>query len=452
MIRRYFIFMILLFLPALTIYCQNSKFTVNDNIWMIKSEFPNIGEFKFYTTFEHHDSIIILKSFENRDNFILGSLKAKLSRAFQKRKYKKSFVAFEISNNKGKIYSLFGSFEIKDIIISKNVIKGNLYNKDYPEKIGDFICTKVLNTNVNYKSINNYQILFDSITKIVALKIYNPDLINSKKWLKFSHNVMKKSSEVYDDLEFLILFYANAKNAGFSHFALSKSNINLERTLNEPQIDCKVINDSIILLKFETLSGKISEIDSVFNKYKKFKIKILDFRNTPGGNFKSTYKIASHLLKDTVNAGAFITRDCFISNFCKENIDKLYILGIDEINNFSAILAEKKGVRIVLYPDSKIPNYEKLYILINNNTASACEPLIYGLKKKHNVKIIGKHTAGAILSPTVFDIGNNYYLILPTADYLTSNGKTLDGVGVTPSVKIKSDKALDFVLKELKIK
>ena len=117
------------------------------------------------------------------------------------------------------------------------------------------------------------------------------------------------------------------------------------------------------------------------------------------------------------------------------------------------MLAKEKGIRIVLYPSNKnSSNDEKLYILINNNTASACEPLVYGLKKKQNVTVVGEHTLGAILSPSVFDIGNNYYLILPTADYLASDGKTLDGVGVTPNIKINSHKALDFVLKELNIK
>jgi len=452
MIKKSFIFLTLLFLPNL-IYCQNSEFTEAQNIWRVKSAFPNIGEFEFYTVFEQHDSILLLKSFENRDKFILGSFKAKLFRAFQNRKYKKSLAAIEIINSKGKIHSLFGSFELKDIIKSKNNIKGDIYTIDNSEKLGSFTCEKVTNTHNFYHSINNYKVLCDSIIRITTSYIYNPKLTDSKKWLTFSQNFKKKSSEIYDDLEFLVLFFANAQKVGFTHFSLSKSNINLERTLYEPQIDAKAINDSVVLLKFSSLSGRISEIDSIFNSYKNFNIKILDLRNTPGGNFKSTFWVASHLLKDTVNAGAFISRDCFINNTCRENIENLHILGIDEINNFSAMLAKEKGIRIVLYPSIKnSSNDEKLYILINNNTASACEPLVYGLKKKQNVTVVGEHTLGAILSPSVFDIGNNYYLILPTADYLTSDGKTLDGVGVTPNIKINSHKALDFVLKELNIK
>jgi hypothetical protein len=452
MIKHYFIFLTLLFLPVL-IYCQNSKFTETQSIWRVKSAFSNIGEFEFYTVFEQHDSILLLKSFENRDKFILGSFKARLFRVSQKRKYKKSLAAFEIINNKGKIYSLFGSFDLKNIILSENNIKGYIYAIDNSEMLGNFTSERVTSTHNIYHSINIYKILCDSIIKTTTSYIYKPPLTDSEKWLTFSQNLKKKSSDVYDDLEFLVLFFANVKNVGFTHFSLSKSNINLERTLYEPQIDAKPINDSVVLIKFKTLSGKTSEIDSIFSCYKNFKIKILDLRNTPGGNFKSTFRVASYLLKDTVYAGAFISRDCFINNTCRENINNLHILGINEINNFSAILAKEKGIRIVLYPSIKnSTNEDKLYILINNNTASACEPLVYGLKKKLNVKVVGEHTLGAILSPSIFDIGNNFHLIVPTADYLTSDGKTLDGVGVTPNIKIKSNKALNFVLKELKIK
>ncbi|MDD2277889.1 MAG: S41 family peptidase [Candidatus Margulisbacteria bacterium] len=452
MIKQYFIFLTLLFLPIL-IYCQNSEFTEAQNIWRVKSAFPIIGEFEFYTAFEKHDSTLLLKSFENRDKFILGSFKAKLFRFFQNRNYKKSLVAIEIINNKGKIHSIFGPFELKDITISENNIKGDIFTNDNSEKLGSFTCEKITSPHNIYQSINNYRALCDTIIKITASNIYNPKLTESDKWLTFCQNLKKKSFVVYDDLEFLVLFFANARKVGFTHFSLNKSNINLERTLNKPQIDAKAINDSVVLLKFITLSGKTTEIDSIFNSYKKFKIKILDLRSTPGGNFKSTYSVASHLLKDTVNAGAFISRDCFINNTCRENINNLPILGIDEINNFSAILAKEKGIRIVLYPSSEnSTNDEKLYILISNNTASSCEPLVYGLKKTHYVKLVGEHTLGAILSPSVFDIGNNYYLILPTADYLTSDGHSLDGIGVAPNVKIKSHKALNYVLKELKIK
>lgn len=108
-------------------------------------------------------------------------------------------------------------------------------------------------------------------------------------------------------------------------------------------------------------------------------------------------------------------------------------------------------MQIILYPSTKQNSMdEKFYVLISKSTASACEPLVYGLKKEKNIIVVGENTAGPILSPSIFDIGQNYYLILPTADYLTSDGNSLDGTGVAPNIKIKSDDALDFVLKELK--
>ncbi|EMY3583768.1 hypothetical protein AAIP78_001022 [Flavobacterium psychrophilum] len=450
MSKQFFIFFAAFFFSILN-YSQTAKFNKTHDIWIVKAVFPSIGELKFYTVLKKQDSLFILKSIEDRDKFILGGFKAKLLRVIQNRKYKKSLVALEISNNKGKIHSLFGAFQLKDVVTSENNIKGVIYSNDNLEKIGDFSCEKKGTNEYMYSSINNYKILSDSVINVASQYLYNPELIQSNKWRNFSQIISEKSPLIYDDLEYLVLFFANVKNVGFSHFSLNKININLERTLNEKQIETKIINDSIVLLKFKTLSGKTSEIDSVFEKFKKFKTKILDLRDTPGGNFKSTFCIASHIIKNNINAGTFITRNCFLDSSCKEHLGNLPTLNINGINNFSQILSKNKGVQIILYPSTKQNSMdEKFYVLISKNTASACEPLVYGLKKEKNIIVVGENTAGSILSPSIFDIGQNYYLILPTADYLTSDGNSLDGTGVAPNIKIKSDDALDFVLKELK--
>jgi C-terminal processing protease CtpA/Prc len=92
------------------------------------------------------------------------------------------------------------------------------------------------------------------------------------------------------------------------------------------------------------------------------------------------------------------------------------------------------------------PVQSKIYLLTNKYTASACEPLVHGLKNTGNIQVIGEKTAGAMLSPTLYDVGNDFFLIVPTADYLTNEWTSIEGVGVKPDIEVKSKKALDFVL------
>jgi C-terminal processing protease CtpA/Prc len=61
-------------------------------------------------------------------------------------------------------------------------------------------------------------------------------------------------------------------------------------------------------------------------------------------------------------------------------------------------------------------------------------------------------TAGAILSPSVFDVGGGYHAIIPIAEYFAADGKSIEGKGIEPNVKIKPSKALYWVYRKLKIK
>ena len=55
-----------------------------------------------------------------------------------------------------------------------------------------------------------------------------------------------------------------------------------------------------------------------------------------------------------------------------------------------------------------------------------------------------------MLSAEFFDLDNGFTLFIPTDDYYTSDGKRLDQVGVTPNIKVKPAKAVDYVIKKIK--
>ncbi|MCF6288557.1 MAG: S41 family peptidase [Proteobacteria bacterium] len=87
-----------------------------------------------------------------------------------------------------------------------------------------------------------------------------------------------------------------------------------------------------------------------------------------------------------------------------------------------------------------------VFILTNNNTASTSEPFVYGLKHEKIATIVGESTMGAMLSMNTFEIDNNILLGIPLNDYITYSGQRIDKIGVSPNIKVISDKALETVL------
>jgi hypothetical protein len=439
------LFPLLLFLfQTKELFAENKK-AQEDNLWIVTAEIENTGKLNFYTLLDTTNSPALLKTLKDRDKAVLGSFKARLFRLFQKRKNKSSMAVIELTEN-GTIDFLAMSMSLKEVEkISKDTISGIIYDSSLKNKTGKLIAVRTHLTKNNLSPFANYQQIADSIIALTDRKIYNPALVKSKGWRQFSNNIRSKSAKIQDDLEFMLLFFSQINKTGFSHYALVKTDMDLEKTLNEPQIECKVLTDSMVYMQFKTLSGRIEEIDSVFTQYAGYPGYIIDLRNTPGGKFETTYRLASCLSQQNNPAGTFVCRRYYEDATFRNNTNNFYVLKEKDFSHFATVLEEKQAVKIVFEPQNPIQS--PIYLLIGNRTASACEPLVYGLKGEKNIQIIGEKTAGAMLSPTVHAIGNNYFLIIPTADYLTNQAKSIEGVGVQPDIKVKSEKALEFVLK-----
>ena len=125
----------------------------------------------------------------------------------------------------------------------------------------------------------------------------------------------------------------------------------------------------------------------------------------------------------------------FLQDFTYQGIGKMF--------------AEQEAFRMVL-PPHQHPIYKgKVFVLVNENTASACEPLIDLLKKEGIATLVGSSSAGAMLSGKWFQVNENYKVFIPISDYQTADGDRLDKKGVQPDIKVDPNQALDYVLSEL---
>ena len=440
-------FILLFELQIMNIYASNNDLVTENNIWLTTVDMEGMGEVNFYMQTEISDSCLILKSPKDRDKVIFGNTKARLFRLFQKRENKNSMIVCQLVEN-GKLDFLFLKMAVKDIEgISTDTIKCTIYDIKSEKQIGKLTAIKTHLSKYQLTPLIDYKQLSDSIVSITEEKIYNPQLVRSKKWRQFVQELSSKSRAVYDDVEFLVLFYSNMSKVKFSHYSLLKTNIDLERTLDEPQIECEVMKDKVVYMNIKSLSGRTEEIDSIFTEYKNYLAYIIDLRSTPGGKFDTTYRLASYLSQGNRDAGMFVCKPYYEDKEHFSNKDNFYTLQEKDFSNFSLVLEKKQVVSIKFETESPIES--NIYILTSKNTASACEPLVYGLKGLENVLVVGEKTAGEMLSPTIFPVVSNFHLIVPTADYLTNQWESIEGIGIQPDIKVKAEKALSLVLEKL---
>jgi carboxyl-terminal processing protease len=91
----------------------------------------------------------------------------------------------------------------------------------------------------------------------------------------------------------------------------------------------------------------------------------------------------------------------------------------------------------------------KLYVLLNNRSASAAEILAGALKDREVGTIIGEQSYGKGTVQTIYPIHDDLYIKLTTASYYTASGISFDGIGVTPHFKIKDTDAELYSKKDL---
>ncbi len=129
---------------------------------------------------------------------------------------------------------------------------------------------------------------------------------------------------------------------------------------------------------------------------------ILDLRNNPGGGLDATVKVADMFL----DGGIVLTQ-------------------VDRDGNKTEYDA-KSGVV------SDVP----VVVLVNKNSASGSEVLTGALQDHGRAKLIGQQTFGKGSVNHLRQLSNGGALYVTIARWLTPNGTLIEGVGLTPDVKM----------------
>jgi carboxyl-terminal processing protease len=173
---------------------------------------------------------------------------------------------------------------------------------------------------------------------------------------------------------------------------------------------------------------------------------IVDLRGNTGGGIGGL-RLMSHLTPEKLPIGYSLTRKRAQAGYRREELRRF-----DRIPSSKAALpwlvlkyalADKS---ICLYTEGLGPRkfHGRIVLLVNEHTASAAEMLAAFAADNNLAKIVGSTTAGRLLSGSAFQVGHGYVLGVPTAAYLTWEGRSLEGEGITPDVEI--DASCDSLL------
>ena len=165
-------------------------------------------------------------------------------------------------------------------------------------------------------------------------------------------------------------------------------------------------SDKLLIWKMPNFAVAEGEIDVMMGKARKREALILDLRGNPGGYVKTLEWFAGYFFDKEIKIADLKGRKQMKPQMAKPHGDK----------NF-------KG---------------KLVVLVDSKSASAAEIFARVVQFEKRGAVIGDRTAGAVMQSRTFDhqMGMDtvvfYGVSVTDADVIMSDGKSLEGVGVTP--------------------
>jgi carboxyl-terminal processing protease len=195
--------------------------------------------------------------------------------------------------------------------------------------------------------------------------------------------------------------------------------ISIYRPSEEKSMDLDIIRKKIKVsnIKWEILEGNIGYIRilmfdndaySYFSKGlselidKGIKGLIIDLRDDPGGDYEQVVEIADSLLPK----GLIV----YTEDKNKKRDEKL-----SDDRQFTRPMA----------------------VLVNGNSASACEVLSGAIKDHNKGKLIGTKTFGKGLVQQVYGFKDGSGLKVTVSRYFTPSGKCIQGIGIEPDIKVE---------------
>jgi len=199
--------------------------------------------------------------------------------------------------------------------------------------------------------------------------------------------------------------------------------IKREKIKTDP-LKSKLFKKNILYVKIPIFHYHVAtELKNILTKYTNLKGIILDLRANPGGILNESVSIVDMF----IDKGVIVTQKG----------------------------RTKEHTKVFMAHRASSDTKTNITILIDDYSASASEIVAGALKVTKRATIIGEKSYGKGTVQSLFSLGDNSAVKLTTAKYYLPNGKSIDKIGITPDITIKTKHTLvnkSYIPSERKLK
>jgi carboxyl-terminal processing protease len=207
---------------------------------------------------------------------------------------------------------------------------------------------------------------------------------------------------------------------------------------------CSQLPEGIGWLKVTMFPGAVGidlahMLDAAFAHLRDSTRLIVDLRGNTGGGIGGL-RLMSYLTPGKTEVGYSLTRARKEKGYAREKLPRFGRIPSHKATLLWLVLRyafNDKSIVVVTEGLGPQRFHRRVVILVNEHTSSAGEMVAAFAEENGLATIVGTKTPGKLLSGRTFRVGSGYILGLPTAAYVTWQGRMIEGKGVLPSVPVE---------------
>lgn len=304
--------------------------------------------------------------------------------------------------------------------------------------------------------IRDYPAILESFDTVVASKVFSPGDLDTATYRNFRARLGQVAELASDDLDLLFGFRWLWQNDPFSHFELRRSHQTAPQLFEffdsyRVGFDAATVEfeGDLAILTVRTMMGA-DTIEQIVAAYDRIAEKqpvalIIDLRGNGGGAF-AVKPLVEHVIDEPVDAGYFISQ---VWNRKSDELPSAEAVLATapwqgwSIIGFWKVVQESDIVRVRFNPAE--PNFDgPVYVLLDERSASAAELAADALRSSGVTTLVGRQSAGHMLSQSMFDVSDGFIVSLPVADYYSIANGRIEGNGVPVHVDADPEQALEI--------
>ena len=194
------------------------------------------------------------------------------------------------------------------------------------------------------------------------------------------------------------------------------------------------------ITQFEESPEILGLVDRVFTELGDLPSLIIDVRGNPGGTLSAAMRLGDYLFPATRPAGYFVTR-AGLARFKVQSAEQIPLDRLAVYSGYSVVDFRRELTRsgaVMLTTGGRAAAYQgRVVLLIDERCGSTTEGFASMVKETHAATLIGRRTAGAMLSSVEVPVVGGWTLRYPEADFRTASGQRVEGQGVEPDIVVQ---------------